>query len=131
MKKIFADSNYIIDYLRGRTYAKELLEKIKIRQFEAYLSVVTLFELYMGALLSTNKDNKFEDIEKLLNWFYVVDINKEIMLTAAKIHVDLRKRGLMVEIQDVLIAASAISLNMPLLTNNKKHFQNIEGLKFE
>lgn len=125
------DSNYLVDYLRGRTYTKELLEKIKIKEYEAYLSVVTLFELYVGALLSANKESKFEDIEKLLNWFFVVSINKDVMFIAAKIHVDLRKRGLMVEIQDVLIAASAISLNMPLLTNNKKHFQNIGGLKFE
>jgi len=128
MRKIFVDSDYVIDYLRGHTYTKALIEKIRSKEFEAYISVTTLFELYVGALLSTNPKKKFEDIETLLNWFQVIDINKAVMFLAAKIHVDLRKRGLMIEIQDTLIAASSISMNMTLLTNNRKHFQNIKGL---
>ena len=85
----------------------------------------------MGALLSNNHGKRFEDVETLLSWFRIVDINKEIMLIAAKINVDLRKKGLMIGIQDVLIAASSISANTPLITNNTKHFQKIEGLKLE
>ena len=53
------------------------------------------------------------------------------MLIAAKINVDLRKKGFMIGIQDVLIAASSISANTPLITNNTMHFQKIEGLKLE
>lgn len=131
MRKIFVDSNYVIDYLRGRTYTKELIEKIKSKESEAYISVATIFELYVGALLSDNQQNKLEDIASLLNWFNVVDINREIMFITAKIHVDLRMRGLTIEIQDILIAASAVSMNLPLLTNNKKHFKNIKDLRLE
>lgn len=131
MKKLFVDSNYIVDYLRGKFYTKSLIEKIRSRQLEAFVSVTTLFELYTGALLSSNSTKKFEDISAILNWFNVVDIDKETMLIAAKIYVNLRKKGLMIEIQDILIAASCLSMNMTLLTNNKKHFQNIEGLRLE
>ena len=131
MRKIFVDSNYVIDHLRGRAYTKDLIEKIKNKEFEAHISVATVFELYVGALLSHDPKNRLEDIEKLLNWFYVIDINKEIMLLAAKIHVDLRRRGLALEIQDILIAATSISMDMALLTNNKKHFANIQGLRLE
>lgn len=131
MRKIFVDSNYAIDYLRGRTYTKDLIEKIKNKELEAHISVATVFELYVGALLSHDPKNRFEDVEKLLNWFHVIDINKEIMLLAAKIHVDLRRRGLALEIQDILIAATSMSMNMALLTNNKKHFTNIQGLRLE
>lgn len=129
MKKLFIDSNFVIDYLRGIGYTKFLMEKIQTKQLEAYLSVVTLFELYVGALLSNDPKRKFEDIGSLTSWFYVVDITSEIMLIAAKIHVSLRKRGAMIEIQDILIAATALSMNMELITKNKKHFRNIEGLR--
>ena len=129
MKKIFVDSDYVIGYLRGRTYTKGLIEKIRSKDIEAYISVTTLFELYVGALLSSNPKNKFEDIESLLNWFEVID--KEIMSISAKIHVDLREKGLTIGIEDILIAASSISMNMPPLPNNKKHFQNVEGLRLE
>ena len=131
MKKIFVDSDYLIDYLRRQAYTKPLIEKIQSRQAEALISVVTVFELYVGALLSNNPGKRFEDVETLLSWFKIVDINKEIMLIAAKINVDLRGRGLMIGIQDVLIAASSISANTSLITNNTKHFQKIEGLKLE
>ncbi|MBS3096984.1 type II toxin-antitoxin system VapC family toxin [Candidatus Woesearchaeota archaeon] len=131
MKKIFVDSDYLIDYLRRQAYTKPLIEKIQSRQAEASISVVTVFELYVGALLSNNPGKRFEDVETLLSWFRIVDINKEIMLIAAKINVDLRKKGFMIGIQDVLIAASSISANTPLITNNTMHFQKIEGLKLE
>ena len=131
MKKIFVDSDYLIDYLRRQDYTKPLMEKIQSRQAEASISVVTAFELYVGALLSNNPSKRFEDVETLLSWFRIVDINKEIMLIAAKINVDLRKKGFMIGIQDVLIAASSISANTSLITNNTKHFQKIEGLKLE
>ena len=129
MKKIFIDSNFVIDYLRGQSYTKFLMEKIKNRQLEAYLSVVTLFELYVGALLSSDPKRKFEDIDSLVSWFYVADITREVMLIAAKIHVSLRKSGAMIEIQDILIAATSLSMNMELMTRNKKHFRDIEGLR--
>lgn len=130
MKKIFVDSNYLVDYLRGKEYTKTFIDNVEDKELEAYISVVTAFELYTGAMLSDKKEG-FEDVEKLLNWFHLVDITKEVMLYAAKIHVDLRKRGLMIEVEDILIAASSISMNMALITNNKKHFQNIKGLHLE
>lgn len=43
MKKLFVDSNYVVDYLRGKIYTKSLIEKIKSRQVEAFISVTTLF----------------------------------------------------------------------------------------
>ena len=131
MRKIFVDSNYIIDYLRGRAYTEDFIGRIKNKELEAYISVATVFELYVGAFLSSNPKKKFEDVESLLNWIRVVDIDKEVMLLTAKIHVDLRRRGLSLEIQDILIAATSISMNTALLTNNKKHFENIHGIRLE
>lgn len=129
MEKIFIDSDYVIDYLRGKNYTKPFIEKIRNKQLLAHISVVTLFELYTGAFLSENSKRKFEDIQYLLNWFEVVDITKEVMLVAARVHTDLQKRGLMIGIQDIFIAASAMSMNTKLITNNKKHFQNIRELR--
>ena len=131
MRKIFVDSDYLIDYLRGKHYTKELLDKIQGKHFEAYISVITVFELYTGAFLSNNSKKRFEDVETLLAWFNVIDVNKQIMLLASKINVYLRKKGTIIGIQDIIIAASAISVNIPFLTNNKKHFKNIQELEIK
>jgi len=131
MRKIFIDSDYAIDYLRGKPYTETLMDKIRIKELEASLSVVTVFELYTGALLSSDSAKRFEDVEALLGRFQIEPILKETMLISAKIHVDLKKRGLMIGIQDILIASGAISKDMPLLTKNKRHFRNIQGLRLE
>jgi len=45
--------------------------------------------------------------------------------------VNLRKKGSIIELQDIFIAASSISMGMPLLTNNRKHFERIENLEIK
>ena len=61
MKRIFVDSNFVIDHLRGRKYTDRLIGEIQDKQVQAYLSVVTVFELHTGALLSENPDKRIED----------------------------------------------------------------------
>ena len=131
MKKIFVNSNYLIDYLRGKTYSKEVIDSVIKREIEASISVITLFELYSGAFLSSNEDKRLEEIEQLIQWFNIINIDEKIIFTASKIYVSLRKKGKLIDIRDILIAASALSRGLGILTLNKKHFRNIEGLKLE
>jgi len=49
----------------------------------------------------------------------------------AKIKANLRRKGRMSEDFDVLIGATAKAHNLTLVTNNTKHFKNIEGLALE
>ena len=129
MKKIFVNSNYLIDYLRGKAYTKKIINSIINREVEASISVITLFELYSGALLSSNEKKRLEEVEQLIQWFNIIDINEMIIYIASKIFVDLRRKGKLIDIRDILIAACAVSKGRSILTQNKKHFRNIEGLK--
>ncbi|GHU53286.1 hypothetical protein FACS1894200_13840 [Spirochaetia bacterium] len=47
---------------------------------------------------------------------------------AARIYADLKKRGLLIEDADILIAAFCIQNDYILVTNNSKHFKNIGNL---
>ena len=80
MKKVLVDSDDVIDYLRELSYTKRLMDRIRQRELAGYLSVVTLFELYVGGLLSANPQKRFEDVEKVLTWFEVVNIDKQAIL---------------------------------------------------
>lgn len=42
-----------------------------------------------------------------------------------------RRQGRMLSDMDLLIAATALEHNLNLLSNNRKHFENIEGLRLE
>jgi predicted nucleic acid-binding protein len=43
----------------------------------------------------------------------------------------LRRQGITIGTSDLLIAGIAIEKNLQLITNNKKHFENIEGLEMD
>ncbi|MCP3928276.1 MAG: type II toxin-antitoxin system VapC family toxin [Bacteroidetes bacterium] len=48
---------------------------------------------------------------------------------AVEIHKDLKINNKLVEIPDLLIAATALSRGLKIATLNKKHFQRIQGLE--
>jgi tRNA(fMet)-specific endonuclease VapC len=50
---------------------------------------------------------------------------------ASTIHAELRLRGETIDQADILIAATAISCDCALVTNNAKHFQRIVGITLE
>jgi len=61
----------------------------------------------------------------------VIEINEEIWDCAAKIWAKLRKSGHTVDDFDILIAAFCIVNGYTLVTNNTKHFKDIDGLTME
>jgi predicted nucleic acid-binding protein len=50
---------------------------------------------------------------------------------ASMIFVKLQRRGIVIDDADILIAAWCIQNDYILVTNNLKHFENIENLKIE
>lgn len=53
----------------------------------------------------------------------------EILKESARQYADLRKRGITIDDDDILIGSSAIVKNSVLVTNNTKHFQNLNGIQ--
>ena len=58
----------------------------------------------------------------------LLDINLVVANTYAAIRLDLKKKGTPIPENDIWIAATCLSNNIPLLTYDK-HFQNIRHLK--
>lgn len=129
IKEILVDSSSLISFLRSNTDSKGVLKKISLGIIRGYLSSITLFELYVGCFRSNNPTLEIEKVNKIKSWFEIVDISDQISFEAAKIISNLEKLGKPIEIKDLLICACAVSKNIHLLTENKKHFQNIHNIK--
>jgi predicted nucleic acid-binding protein len=80
-------------------------------------------------LLSNNAMVKLAAFDALCARSGIGVIDKEILEIAVSLYADLRKRGITIEDADILIAAYCIKNGYILVTNNIKHFANIEGLK--
>ncbi len=122
MPDYLLDTTAIIDYLRDKSGAPELLEKFCREGGLLCCSPINIVEVYTGM---KNKEKTATD--EFLNSLECYDITREIANLAGNLKREYSKKGITLSTSDVLIAATAIKKNLILVTNNVKHFP-IEGL---
>ena len=117
------DTSIFIEYLRSKDRTNTALAKLPTETV-LYVSSITAFELYSGA----TDIKKRQDIDTLLQGIFILPLNTDIAKNAGFIYQDLRRRGNMIEVTDILIAATALENDLPIKTLNTSHFQRIPGL---
>ena len=126
------DTTFLVDLLRSSDLAvKQKAEDLDVKLIVKAITSITVLELWRGAIRCGKTEQEKKKIDLLLKSFVVYSITPEIAKKAAEIESDLLEKGEMIELEDVLIAATALIKNMPLLTRNIKHFQRIKGLLVE
>ena len=124
MKKIFIDTNVLIDYSKGfGLKLKPLLEKQAKNLIRLYINPIVIVE-YMNDYNLTNKET-IKKAEQFLQNFYLINTNGDIALVTANI---LRTKQILY-IGDALIADTCLENKLELMTNNQKDFKNVRGLK--
>ena len=122
--KVILDTSVLIGHIRNKNKHDTLFSKI-IHLHKPLISEITAFELLIGKTVA-NQDF----IESILKNIEHLPFNHSSKLKAVEIYVDLKKRNKLIQPPDIFIAATALSLNIPLATHNIKHFSRIEGLQF-
>ena len=130
MTKVLLDTDVIVDFLRNEIDTSNVFRDVKDKKAQAFVSVITSFELYNGALLSPNPKQKLEDLNIMFGSMEIISFDNTQSYVASKIYAYLVKKGIKLEMRDVLIASCAIAKNIKILTNNKKHFNRIPELRF-
>ena len=126
------DTCFFVDLLRSSDLAvKQKAEEFDAKLMQKAVSSLTVFELWRGAIRCAKTEQEKKKIDLLLDSFVVYPLNSEVAKKAAEIEAELLESGHMLELEDILIAATALVKNMPLLTRNVKHFQRIKGLEIE
>jgi tRNA(fMet)-specific endonuclease VapC len=95
------------------------------------ISSVTLMELYYGAFKSRKVESNLAKVRKIENSLEIISVNKEQVEIFGMLKVKLEKAGTPLDDFDLILAATALSHNLILVTNNERHFSRIEGLKIE
>lgn len=129
---IIFDTSEIITMERNR---KEIEEIVSGREDEACgISVVTVAELLHGverADTDIRKINRQAFVEKVMEFFPIFAFDVTVARIYARIWATLAKKNLTVGAHDLIIAATAISLNYTVITSNSRDYNKIEGLKWE
>jgi predicted nucleic acid-binding protein len=68
-------------------------------------------------------------VRRLVAAIPVLPLDREAATRAAVVRQRLARKGVPIGMADSLIAGIALVNNLPLLTRNRKHFENVEGLR--
>lgn len=86
---------------------------------------ICVFELYAGVRSERHRAQRSHLIELAT----VIPIEGRIAERAATLFNMTRSSGFTIDNEDLLIAATAIELNAPVLTANRRHFERIDGIE--
>jgi tRNA(fMet)-specific endonuclease VapC len=122
------DTNIIIAYLKGSHVVRE---KILSNIEEIAVSTLVIAELYYGAKSSQQPEKNLENLSRFIEVIRIIPFDLSCAITFGDIKSKLRAMGKPTGEVDALIGATAMTHNAILVTNNLKHFENIEGLTIE
>ncbi len=121
--KYLVDTDWAVYYLRGKEpFVTKLQEYLP---HGLGLSIITVAELYEGIFRSTRPDDKEKALLRFLQGFTILDISQPIARMFGQKRAFLRKKGLTVSDFDLLIACTARTYNLLLLTNNRRHYEKV------
>jgi tRNA(fMet)-specific endonuclease VapC len=125
--KYLIDTDWVINHLKGETSVVKKLEEFVPEGMA--ISVVSLAELYEGVYYSKDpiKSQKLLD-EFLAPDLRVLNIDQEICKVFGKERGRLRKQKKMISDFDLLIASTCLYYDLILLSNNRRHYEMVEGL---
>ena len=91
-------------------------------------SIITKFEILRG-MKARKAATQLRTFDLFCQQNEIVNLNDDTIVTASEIYADLYKSGLIIGDADILIAATALQLGIPVVTNNESHFTRISGLQ--
>lgn len=125
------DTTFIIDVLRGSGRVLEWEEKFDKGKEEPLVSAITVMELWEGALRSEKTKEELGKMEELLKGLSSINFDPEDGKTSGELRASLAEGGTPIDVEDIMIGATALNSNQKVLTRNPEHFERIEGLSVE
>lgn len=124
------DTDFILNYFNGVRRNVELFTKaLNESESKIYISTITTYELICGCYSSTNFEKNYALYKNFIKSVEIVDFDEESAMIAGRLYSKLRKSGRLIEDTDIMIAAICIKNSCALLTDNIKHFKEIDELK--
>jgi len=125
---ILVDSDIIIDFLNNQNFALNFFKETAIKK-ELFISIISWAEVVYGFRKnkSLKKAQLFKDFLQENN-ISIISIDQKVAEKYLDIKIDLEIKKIPLDEFDLLIAATALSNNLSLVTRNIKHFKRINNL---
>ena len=123
------DTDICIYAMKGRDF--DLARKLNECVGKCAVSGLSILELYAGAQRYDQPSKRIDLIEDFLSRLSILPFDTQAARIAGPIRFKLLSTGQMIGAYDLLIAATALSNNLKLVTNNLREFERVEGLQVE
>jgi len=123
------DTNVIIHAMRGMSSVIGKLEQQEVQSIK--IPEIVRAELVFGCLKSGFRERESARVAAVLAPFESVPFAGTAVDHYAEIRCDLEARGQLIGPNDMLIAATALSLGATLVTANRNEFERVSGLAVE
>ena len=121
------DTDWVIDHMNHIERVTRRLEELAPAGLA--LSIISLAELHEGVYYSRDPVESEAALQRFLSpELAILGLDEETCKLFGKERGRLRAAGLIIGDCDLLIGATALRHNLTLLTNNRRHFEQIEGL---
>lgn len=95
------------------------------------ISAITLSELIHGVEKSSNIKKNRDNVEDFVSRLEVLDYSLKASAHYGDIRSDLERKGEVIGVNDLYIAAHCRSEGLVLVTNNTREFKRVDGLRVE
>ena len=92
------------------------------------LGTVSMAELYQGVFFSTDPQGNERALREILAGIDIMPLDDAVCRIFARERGRLRAAGTPLGDFDLLIGSTALSHDLTLLTNNRRHFERLQGL---
>lgn len=126
------DTNILSELVKKRPNPQVLSQLRSKSALSLFTSCICIMELRFGSALRDDFGVFWERINnEIISRVKILPIREKEALVSGDILADLRKTGQTIGLEDVLIAASALTNQCTVVTANTRHFSRIKTLKVE
>ena len=109
----------------------KLSRRLDALQGKCAVSDISMFELYAGVDGYVEPEQRLKIIENFIARVAILPFTTVAARIAGPLRYKVRTKGEMIGAYDILIAATALSNNLILMTNNLREFNRVERLRVE
>ena len=123
------DTDTVVGFLRGQ---EPVVQKFQMTPAETLaVSAITLAELYHGASRSSRPQHNTLHVRRLENSIQIIDFDAAAAAQFGALRSDLERAGKRLDDLDLLLASTALTRGLTLVTHNLAHFRRVPNLVIE
>jgi predicted nucleic acid-binding protein len=119
------DTSFLIDLMDGHQAAIDEGGRLDAMQLTQRVSILSLYELYVGVGYKQEPDDEAMKIQQVLQSRAIEQLTPEMARTAGRMEGELQRKGVTVNAVDIIIGATARHYNEKVLTANPVDFERL------